>query len=206
MNEIFNKFFLVGDKFMPELHLKQPGFTYSACGPFTRNKKSIEKFWQTVNTDFIYKNELDKACLKDDMAHGKSKDLAKRSQSDKVLRDRAFITASDKKYGGYQRGLALMVYKLFDKKSSESGVATLFANKSATEQNYQLANEISKGRKPKKIWADQRGEFDKKLFKRFFKIINIEMYSKYNEEKSVVAERFIRTMKNKIFKYMATVS
>ena len=102
MNEIFNKFFLVGDKFMPELHLKQPGFTYSACGPFTRNKKSIEKFWQTVNTDFIYKNELDKACLKDDMAHGKSKDLAKRSQSDKVLRDRAFITASDKKYGGYQ--------------------------------------------------------------------------------------------------------
>ena len=53
MNEIVNKFLLAGDKFMPELHLKQPGFTYSACGPFTRNKKRIEKFMQTGNTSFI---------------------------------------------------------------------------------------------------------------------------------------------------------
>ena len=191
---------------MPELHLKQPGFTYRACGPFTRNKKSIEKFLETVNTDFTNKNELDKACFQDDMAHGKSKDLGKRSQSGKVLRDKAFKTASDQKYDGYQRGLALMIYKLFDKKSSGSGVTALFANKSATEQNYQLTNEISKGRKPKRIWADQRGESYKRLFKRFFKIINIEMYSKYNEEKSVVAERFFRTMKNKIFNHMVTFS
>ena len=63
MNEIVNKFLLVGDKFMPEMHLKQPGFTYSACGPFTKNKQRIEKFMQTGNTDFIYKNELDKACF-----------------------------------------------------------------------------------------------------------------------------------------------
>ena len=55
MNEIVNKFLLVGDKFMPELHLKQPGFTYSACGPFIRNKERIEKIMQTVNTDFISK-------------------------------------------------------------------------------------------------------------------------------------------------------
>ena len=61
MNEIVNKFLLEGDKFMPELHLKQPGFTYSACGPFTRNKERIEKFMQTGNTDFIYSNKLDKA-------------------------------------------------------------------------------------------------------------------------------------------------
>ena len=76
-----NKFFLVEDKFMPEMHLKQPGFTYSACGPFTKNKERIEKFMQTVNTDFIYRNELDKACFQHDIAYGKSKDLAKRTQS-----------------------------------------------------------------------------------------------------------------------------
>ena len=55
MNEIVNKYLLAGDKFMPELHLKQPGFTYSACGPFIRNKERIEKIMQTVNTDFISK-------------------------------------------------------------------------------------------------------------------------------------------------------
>ena len=55
-----NKFLLAGDKFMPEMHLKQPGFTYSACGPFTKNKERIEKFMKTENTDFIFKNELDK--------------------------------------------------------------------------------------------------------------------------------------------------
>ena len=59
MNEIANKFLLVGDKFMPEMHLKQPGFTYSACDPLAKNKEGIEKFMQTGNADFIYKNELD---------------------------------------------------------------------------------------------------------------------------------------------------
>ena len=97
---------------------------------------------QTGNTDFIYKNQLDKACFQHDMAYGKSKDLAKRTQSDKVLRDKAFKIASDPKYDGYQRGLASMVYKFFDKKSSGSGVDTSLANKSATEPNYQLANEL----------------------------------------------------------------
>ena len=76
MNEIVNKFLLAGDKFMPEMHLKQPGFTYSACSPFTKNKERIEKFMKTGNTDFINKNELDKACFQHDMAYGKSKDLA----------------------------------------------------------------------------------------------------------------------------------
>ena len=113
MNEIVNKFLLVGDKFMPEMHLKQPGFTYSACGPFTKNKERIEKFMQTGNTDFIYKNELDKACLQHDMAYGKSKDLAKRTQPDKGFRDKAFKVAIDPKYDDYQRGLASMVYKWY---------------------------------------------------------------------------------------------
>ena len=136
MNDIINKFLLVGDKFMPEMHLRQPGFTYSACGPFTKNKKRIKKFMTTGNTDFIYKNELDKACSQHDMAFGKSKDLVKRTQSDKVLRDKAFNIASDPKYDGYQRGFASMVYKFFDKKSSGSGITNEF--------NYQLANQLHK--------------------------------------------------------------
>ena len=123
MNEIVNKLLLVGDKSMPEMHLKQPGFTYSVCGPFTKNKERIEKFMETGNTDFIYKNELDKACFQYNMTYGKSKDLAKRAQSGKVLRDKAFRIASNPKYGNYQRGLASMVYKFFDKKSGGSGIA-----------------------------------------------------------------------------------
>ena len=137
MNEIINKFLLVGDKFMPEMHLRQPGFTCSACGPFKKNKEKIEKFMETGNTDFIYKNELDEACFQHDLAYGKSKDLVKRTQSDKILRDKAFKIASDPKYDGYQRGLASMVYKFFDKKSSGSGITTI-------EFDYQLANELHK--------------------------------------------------------------
>ena len=100
-----NKMLLAGDKFMPEMHLKEPGFTYSACGPFTKNKERIEKFMKTGNTDF----ELDKAGFPHDMAYGKSKYLVKRTQSDKVLRDNTFKIASNPKYDDYQRGLASMV-------------------------------------------------------------------------------------------------
>ena len=102
MNEIINKFFLAGDKFMPEIHLRQPGFTYSACGPFTKNKERMKKFMQTGNTDFIYKTELDKACFQHDMAYGKSKNLVKKTQSDKVLRDKAFKIAGNPKSDGCQ--------------------------------------------------------------------------------------------------------
>ena len=96
----------------------------------TKNKERIEKFVQTGNTDFIYKNELDKTCFEHDMAYCKSNDLAKRTQSDKVLRDTAFKIASDPKHDDYQRGLASMVYKFFDKKSSGGGIDT--------EPNYQF--------------------------------------------------------------------
>ena len=136
MNEIVNKFLLAGDKFIPEMHLKQPGFTYSACGPFAKNKERIEKFMATGNTNFINENELNKACFQHDMAYGKSKDLAKRTQWDKVLRDKAFKIASDQKYDGYQGGLAPMVYKFFNEKSSGSGIAN--------KPNYQLANKLHK--------------------------------------------------------------
>ena len=228
---------------------------------------------QTGNTNFIYRNELDKACFQHDMAYGKSKDLIKRTQSDKVLKDKAFKIANNPNYDGYHRGLASMVYKFFDKKSKGSGIIN--------EPNYQLANKLYKpiirefkerkvyssfrdniwevdladmqslskynkeikyllcvidlfnkyvwvipikdkkgtsivnafkkilsdsNRKPNKIWVDQGSEFYNKSFKDFLKINNIEMYSTYNERKSVVAERFISILKNKIFKYTTAIS
>ena len=119
-NEIVNKFLLAGDKSIPEMHLKQPGFTYSACGPFNKNKEKIQKFKETGDTSYIYKNELDEACFQHGMAYGNFKDLSRRSASDKVSRDKAFNVAKNPKYDGYQTGLASMVYKFFVKKSRES--------------------------------------------------------------------------------------
>ena len=115
MNETVNEFLLVGDKFISQIHLKQPGFTYSVFGPFTKNKESIEKFMQTRNTDFIYKNDHDKVSFQHDMAYGKYKDLTKRTQSGKVLRNKAFEIQSNSKYDGYQRGLASIVCKFLIK-------------------------------------------------------------------------------------------
>ena len=140
MNNIINKFLLAGDKFMPEMHLRQPQFTYSACGPFTKHKKRIQKFKETGDTNYIYKNELDKAGFAHDAAYSDSKDLTKRTVADKILRNRAFNIAKDPKYDGYQRGLASMVYKFFDKKSKGSGVV----NTKLTPQNQQLAEELHK--------------------------------------------------------------
>ena len=91
---------------------------------------------QKTKKELYYKNELEKACFQHDMDYGKSKDLVKRAQSDKVIKDKAFKIASDPKYDGYQRRLASMVYKFFDKKSSGSGIVN--------EPNYQLANELHK--------------------------------------------------------------
>ena len=260
MNEIINKFLLVGDKFMPEIHLKQPGFTYSVCGPFE----------QTGNTSYIFKNELDKACFKHDSAYADYKDLLNRTRADKVLKDRAFDIASDPKYDGYQRSLASMVYKFFDKKSSGSGINNVkLADElhkpvikkfskckvySSFKDNIlgvdladmQLLSRQNKGikyllcaidffskyafvvplkdkkgasvvkgfkkvvnessREPDKIWVDKGSEFYNKVFKNWLKDEGIEIYSTYNEGKSVVAERFIRTLKNKLYKHMTAIS
>ena len=119
MNEIVNKFLLAGDEFMPEMHLKQLGFTYSACRPFTKNKERIQKFKERGGTSYIYKNEPDKACFQHDMAYKNFKDLARRTASDKVLGDKAFNIAKNPKYHGYQRGISSMVYKFFDKKNGQ---------------------------------------------------------------------------------------
>ena len=116
MNDIINKLLLAGEKFLSEMHLRQPGFTYSACGPFTKNKERIQKFKQTGDSRYIYKNELNKACFQHDMAYGDFKDLAKRPTADKSLREKVFNIAKNPKYDGYQRRLTSMVYKFFDKK------------------------------------------------------------------------------------------
>ena len=97
MNDIINKFVLAGDKFIPKVHLRQPGFTYSACRPFTKNKERMEKFKETGDSRYIYKNELDKACFQHDIAYGDFKDLAKRTAAEKVLRDKKFNIAKDPK-------------------------------------------------------------------------------------------------------------
>ena len=137
-NEIVNKFLLASDKFMPEMLLKQPGFTYNALVPFTKNKERIQKFKETGDASYIYKNELDKACFQHDMAYGDFKDLARRTASDKVLRDKAFNIAKNPKYDGYQKGLASMIYSFFDKKSKRSGVNI------EVKHNEQLAKELDK--------------------------------------------------------------
>ena len=122
---------------MPKMHLKQPGFAYSACRPFTKNKEKIQKFKETEDTKYIYRNELDKVYFQHDMAHGDFKDLAKRTAADKVLRDKAFNIAKDLKYYGYQRGLASVVYKFFVKKTAGSGIKS-------RPQNEQLVEELHK--------------------------------------------------------------
>ena len=256
---------------MTEMHLRQPQFVYSACGPFTRHKKRIKKFKQTGDTRYIYRNELDKACFQHDSAYADHKDLINRTEADKVLRDKAYDIASNSEYGGYQRGLASMVYKFFDKKSTGSGINTIkpsssiladelhkpvikkFEKRKVYSQfkdniwgvdlaDMQSLSRKSKGikyllcvidlyskyafvvtlkdkkgisivnasnkiikqsnRKRNEIWVHQGGEFYNSVFKKWLSDNDIIMYSTYNEGKSVVAERFIRTLKNKLYKRM----
>ena len=137
MNTVINKFLLAGDKFMPEIHLRQPQFTYSACGPFTKHEQRIQKFKETGDANYVYKNELDKACFVHDAAYSDSKDLTKRTVAHKISKNKAFDIAKDPKYDGYQRGLASMVYKFFDSKVSGSGAKL-------TLQNEQLAGKLHK--------------------------------------------------------------
>ena len=279
MNNTINKLLLAGDKFMLEIHLRQFQFTYSACGPFTKHKQRFQKFKETGDTNYIYKNELDKACFVHDAAYSDSKDLTKRTAADKILKNKAFDIAKDPKYDGYQRGLASTVYKYFDKKSVGSGAKHV--NTKITPQNEQLAEELHKpiirkfkkrkvystfkdniwgadladmhllskynkgirfllcvidifskyvwvvplkdkkgisivnafqiilkqsNRKPNKIWVDKGSEFYNAYFKKWLRDNDIVINSTHNEGKSVVAERFIRTFKSKIYKYMTSIS
>ena len=168
MIEIVSKILLVGDKFMSEMHSR---FTCSTCGPFNRNKKRIEKFMQTGDTDFIYINKLNKACFQHDMANGKSKDLAKRTQPDKVLRDKAFKIASPPKYDGYQRGLASIVYKFLIKNLVEvvlmlTGIINLQMN---------LKRQIIRKFKRRKVYLSFIDNI------RFVDLADMQSLSKYNK-------------------------
>ena len=120
------------------MHLRQPQFTYNTCGPFTKHKQRIKKFKETGDTNYIYKNELDKACFANDAAYSDSKNITRRTIADKILRDKAFNIAKDTKYDGYQRGLASMVYNFFDKNSAGSGAKHVNNTKLAS-QNQKLA-------------------------------------------------------------------
>ena len=118
---------------MPEMHLKQTGFTYSACGPFTKYCNRIQKFKEAGNLKYLYRNELGKTCFAHDAAYSDSKDLAKEAIWDKILTDRAYEIARNHKYHGYQRALASMIYKIFDEKTG-----------SEVSVNEELAEELHK--------------------------------------------------------------
>ena len=96
---------------MLEMHLRQPGFTYSACGPFAKSKEKIQKFKETGDSRYIYQNKLDKACFQNDMAYGDFKDL------DKILHKKSLNIAINPKCDEYQHGLPSMVYTFLIKKS-----------------------------------------------------------------------------------------
>ena len=120
------------------MHLRQSEFTYSSCGPSTKNKERIQKFNETGDSQCIYQNELDKACFQYGMACVDFKDLTRRTASKKILSDEAFSVAKNPKYDGYQHGLASMVYKFFEKKTFGSGI------KNENISNKELAEELHK--------------------------------------------------------------
>ena len=184
MNNIINKFLLAGDKFMPEMHLRQPQFAYSACGPFTRHKERIKKFKQTSVTRYIYRNDLDKACFEHDSAYADHKDLINRTKSDKVLKDKAYNIASNPKYDGYQRGLASMVSKFFDIKSMGSGTTGSSSLKRTAEPNSliltdELHKPVIKTFNKRKVYSQFKDNIwgvdlaDMQLLSKKIKVLNI---------------------------------
>ena len=136
MSNIINKFLLAGNKFMPEMLLRQSGFMYSDCGPITKNQNKNTKFkTKTENSRYIYWNELQKTCFKHDMVYGDFKVLIRRTASDKVLHA-AFAIASNLHCDGYQGGLASVVYKFSDTKTGHTGTRV--------SENQQFNNELHK--------------------------------------------------------------
>ena len=133
------------------MHLRQPQFVYSTCGPFTRHKERIKEFKRTCDTCLLYRNGLDKTCFKRDAAYAKYKDVENRLISDQKLRNSAYDIASNPKYDGYQRGLANMVYKFFDAKVAPLDKKTMSGKGNAkhsslerTKNNKILAEELHK--------------------------------------------------------------
>ena len=109
-------FFLPKDKVMQELHLKQPGFIYSACCPYTKHREWIERFRETRNLKHLYRNHLEEACFAHDAPYSDSKDLAKRTMPDNILQDRAYEIARNGKYDVYKKVLEVWFTGLLIKK------------------------------------------------------------------------------------------
>ena len=140
-SDIINKFLLIGDKFMPEMHLWDPEVKkYSACGPFTRHQKRIDMFMKDGRLSHILKNRLDTACFQHDSAYAKYKDRLSRKESDIVLKNKALKIATDPRVNGYQKVLASTVYKFFNERTKGSGIN----NKENLLVNSQLAEELHK--------------------------------------------------------------
>ena len=148
MNKIINKLLLTGDRFIPELHLKQSGLTYSVYGPFTKHRERIQTIRETRNLKYLYRNELDKAYFAHDATYFDSKDLTERTISDKVLEDRAHEIARNHNYDGYQRAFASMVYNFFDKKTGLG--AGVCVNEQLAEE---LHKPVMKNFKRRKVYA-----------------------------------------------------
>ena len=187
--DITDKFLLIGDKFMPEMHLWDPKVKkYSACSPFTRHKQRINDFIKDGKLSHIAKNRLDAARFQHDSAYHKFKDLLGKKISDIVLKNKALKIALDPKVIGYQRSLAAIVYKFFNERTKGMGLNN--------EGNLQvLANElhkpIIKNFKRRKvyssckdnIWGDELS--DMTLISKFNKEIKyllcaIDLFSKYS--------------------------
>ena len=200
MNNIINKFLLAGDKFIPEMHLRQPQFVYSACGPFTRHKERIKEFKRTGETRLLYRNELDKVCFKHDAAYAKYKDAENRLISDHKLRNSAYEIASNPKYDGYQRGLASVVYKFFDSKVTPLDKKTMSGqgNAKSTAESSALARGSLEHRENNKILAE---ELHKPVFKKFNKR---KVYSQFKDNIRGVdlANMYSLSKKNKGIKYL----
>ena len=263
--DIINRFLLIGDKFLSEMHLWDPKVgKYFACGPFTRHKQRINDFMNDGKLSHILKNKLDAACFQHDFSYAKYKDRLQKS--DVVLKNKALKIAMSPKINGYQRGLTSAVYTFFDKRTKGSGIE----NKILAEELYKPVIKIFKrrkvyssfkdniwgidladvsliskfnngikyllcvidlfsryswvipltnrkgdsiveglkkilntsNRKLNKIWVDNGKEF---YNDKFLKENETEMYSTFNKGKSVVAERFIKTLKNKIYKQMTFI-
>ena len=153
------------------------GFTNNTCGPFTKNKERIKKLKENGDSRYIYQNEVNKACYQHDIAYGDFKDLSRSTIADKVLHDKAFCVAKIPKGDGYQRGLASMVYKFFDKKISGGTF------KNEVISNKESAEELDKPimRKFKKTKVDSSfidnvcgaDLEDKKLISKFSKRFNL---------------------------------
>ena len=121
--------------------LRQTGFTYSACGLFTKNKERIQKFKEIGYSRYVYQNELDKACFQHDMVYGDFKDLTRRTASDNILCDKAFTLLKIPKYDGYQRALASVAYQFIDKTSALLARSETLATRDKSVSSRAIKNE-----------------------------------------------------------------